>query len=217
MIPDEKKESLLKRPPVKIALFDFFKIGPGPSSSHTIGPMKAGADFISKANALDPRLLEKVHKVDVTLLGSLSATGIGHGTNTAVLAGLLGNSPEKCEPTVLQTLKAEPDKTQYIRLGNKDIPITLSDIIFGPVHHDAPYNNTMRLALKDKDENILYQQEYYSVGGGFIQWKGFVEPERGEPVYPFGTMRELHQRLNETGLTLHALIIANEMSISSLS
>lgn len=100
--------SRLQRPPVETALFDMFKAGPGPSSSHTIGPMKAGADFRRRCAALPDEVLARASAVHVTLLGSLSATGKGHGTDVAVLAGLLGHAPESCPPAVLPGLKAEP-------------------------------------------------------------------------------------------------------------
>lgn len=212
------KDMLSNRPPVETTLFEFFKVGPGPSSSHTIGPMKAGNDFFNRINALPDEIIKKAEHVVVTLLGSLSATGVGHGTDTAVLAGILGNSPDKCQGSVLQDIKKDPDKRYEIRLRDKSISVSLRDIIFGPIKHDAPYNNTMRLTLTDADENTLYEVEYYSVGGGFIQWKGYsgAQEKRGRPVYPYGTMKELHQRLSETGLTIHELILENEMSITGV-
>ena len=90
MTPTHKPLTALHvRPAIETSLFDFFKIGPGPSSSHTIGPMRAGHDFVQRCDALDPDLVRRAARIHVVLLGSLSATGMGHGTNTAVLAGLL--------------------------------------------------------------------------------------------------------------------------------
>ncbi|MBO4368740.1 MAG: L-serine ammonia-lyase [Desulfovibrio sp.] len=207
--------SQLKRPPIETALFDFFKMGPGPSSSHTIGPMKAGADFIERLKA---QSFGSQHpaKIEVTLLGSLSATGKGHGTDVAVLAGLLGNSPDSCPPTLLPSLAAEKDADHTIHIGSKKVHIALNDILFGPVNHDCPYNNTLRIKAIDKRGSTLLEMEYYSVGGGFIQWKGYTEPEHGKPVHPYGTMRELFGCLHETGLSLHELILENEMAITGM-
>ncbi|MBQ9406022.1 MAG: L-serine ammonia-lyase [Desulfovibrio sp.] len=208
--------SRLKRPPVETALFDFFKVGPGPSSSHTIGPMKAGADFAQRCASLPDSVLARVADVHVTLLGSLSATGLGHGTDVAVLAGLLGNAPESCPPTVLPDLKADRASRHAMRIGDRELSVGLDDIEFGPLRHDAPYSNTLRMALRDADGKSLFDMEYYSVGGGFIQWKGYTAPERGKPAHPYGTMRELSARLRETGLTLHELILENETAITGM-
>ncbi len=212
-----KKDPFENRAPVETALFDFFKIGPGPSSSHTIGPMRIGIDFLNKLNALPLETLNKASSVKVVLMGSLSATGVGHGTDVAVFAGLLGNSPESCAPTVLQTLRTARDVDYFMPLKNKKLKISLDDIEFGQVIHDRPYNNTMRIFLLDSNGKELFSLEYYSVGGGFIQWDGWSEPKRGKPAYPYGSMRELHKRLEETGLALHELILENEMSITGLS
>ena len=213
----EYKYKIQNRPPVETAIFDFFKVGPGPSSSHTIGPMKAGNDFYNKISALSDEVISKAAAIEVTLLGSLSATGVGHGTDSAVLAGIIGNIPEKCPGSVLQDIKKTPEKKYEIKLKNKSITVSLDCIKFGPVKHDSPYNNTMLIALLDANRNNLFEVEYYSVGGGFIQWKSWKEEERGKPVHPYGTMRELHQRLQETGLTIHELILENEMSITGMS
>ncbi|MBO4336438.1 MAG: L-serine ammonia-lyase [Desulfovibrio sp.] len=205
-----------KHPPVETALFDLFKIGPGPSSSHTIGPMKAGADFAKCCAELPQATLSQATCVHVTLFGSLSATGSGHGTDVAVLAGLLGNTPENCPPTLLPNLKKTPSSRHKMCLGNYEIPVGLADIEFGPLQHSAPYSNTLHIALSDASGKSLFDKEYYSVGGGFLQWKGWTPPERGKPVHPYGTMRELSARLQETGLALHELILENEMAITGM-
>ena len=115
----EYKYKIQNRPPVETAIFDFFKVGPGPSSSHTIGPMKAGNDFYNKISALSDEVISKAAAIEVTLLGSLSATGVGHGTDSAVLAGIIGNIPEKCPGSVLQDIKKTPEKKYEIKLKNK--------------------------------------------------------------------------------------------------
>ena len=206
-----------RRPPIETTLFDFFKIGPGPSSSHTIGPMKAGNDFVACCAALPADELARAAEVRVTLLGSLSATGKGHGTDAAVLAGLLGSRPESCSPEVLPSLRKDPQARHALRLGGREFFLALEDICFGPVQHDAPFSNTLRCSLRDAEDREIFGREYYSVGGGFIQWKGWTPPERGRPVHPYGTMRELHRCLNETGLTLHELILENETAITGMS
>lgn len=204
------------RPPVETTLFDFFKTGPGPSSSHTIGPMKAGADFLGRCCALDDGDIARAASVHVTLLGSLSATGRGHGTDVAVMAGLLGNLPESCPPALLPAILADPYTKRDMVIRGKAIPLSLADMEFGPVHHDAPYSNTLLIDLRDGEGRSILSMEYYSVGGGFIQWKGWTPPELGHPVHPYGTMRELRECLVRTGLTLHDVILENEMAITGM-
>ena len=206
-----------RRPPIETTLFDFFKVGPGPSSSHTIGPMKAGNDFLECCAALPDDTLARASRIRVELLGSLSATGRGHGTDTATLAGLLGHAPERCTPGILPSLAAQPQVRHSIRLRQYEVKLALADIIFGPVLHDAPFSNTLRMSLEDGAGRPLLDREYYSVGGGFLQWKGWTPPERGRPVHPYGTMRELHQQLDATGLTLHELILENETAITGMA
>ena len=205
------------RPAIETSLFDFFKIGPGPSSSHTIGPMRAGHDFVLRCDALDPDLVRRAARIHVVLLGSLSATGMGHGTNTAVLAGLLRTSPETCPAGLLDTLGRDADARHELRIHDVPLQVGLADIEHGPIIHDAPYSNTLRVSLEDAGGRALFSMEYYSVGGGFIQWKGWTPPERGKPVHPYGTMRQLREQLARTGLTLHELILDNESAITGMS
>ncbi len=194
-----------------------FKIGPGPSSSHTIGPMKAGADFCQCLAGLSDDRLVRASNIHVTLYGSLSATGKGHGTDAAVLAGLLGNTPEHCPPAVLPGLQADPEQSHSVTINGRTFKIGLKDIAFGPIQYDSPYSNTLSIELRDAGGKVLFAREYYSVGGGFIQWKGYTEPERGKPVHPYGTMRELSTIVRETGLNLHEIILDNEMAITGMT
>ena len=218
MTPTHKPLTALHvRPAIETSLFDFFKIGPGPSSSHTIGPMRAGHDFVQRCDALDPDLVRRAARIHVVLLGSLSATGMGHGTNTAVLAGLLRTSPETCPAGLLDRLGREADARHELRIHDVLLQVGLADIEHGPIIHDAPYSNTLLVSLEDADGQALFSMEYYSVGGGFIQWKGWTPPERGKPVHPYGTMRQLREQLVKTGLTLHELILDNESSITGMS
>ena len=149
-----------RRPPIETTLFDFFKIGPGPSSSHTIGPMKAGNDFVACCAALPADELARAAEVRVTLLGSLSATGKGHGTDAAVLAGLLGSRPESCSPEVLPSLRKDPQARHALRLGGREFFLALEDICFGPVQHDAPFSNTLRCSLRDAEDREIFGREY---------------------------------------------------------
>ena len=202
--------------PIETTLFDFFKIGPGPSSSHTMGPMKAARDFVTRCGALPPPSLAAARRVRVRLLGSLSATGAGHGTDAAVLAGLMGHEPSQCPAGLLGRLEETPDREHRIRLGDTSLNVSLRDVQHDAVLHDKPYSNTLIFSLQDEHGTLLFDREYYSVGGGFIQWKGWTPPERGKPVHPYATMRQLRLRLQETGLTLHELILENEGAITGV-
>lgn len=200
--------------PIETTLFDFFKTGPGPSSSHTMGPMSAGYDFAQCCTSLAPTLWEQVADVRIHLYGSLSATGKGHGTHAAVLAGLMGHDPAHCPEGFLGRLSETPDREHRVRLGEKSFNISLDQIINDAIVHPFPFSNTLIIRLVDVEGNSLFEKEYYSVGGGFIQWKGWELPKRGAPVHPYGNMRQLRERLHETGLTLHELMLENESAIT---
>ena len=204
----------LTAPPIETTLFDFFKTGPGPSSSHTMGPMKAACDFMRCCAELP--VAARARRVRVRLLGSLSATGAGHGTNAAVLAGLMGHEPSLCPAGLLGRLEAAPDVEYRVRLGEMSFNVCLADISHDAVIHDKPYSNTLLFDLLDGEDACLFHREYYSVGGGFIQWEGWTPPQRGLPAHPYASMRQLRMRLEETGLTLHELILENESAITGM-
>lgn len=203
--------------PIETTLFDFFKTGPGPSSSHTMGPMRAGYDFLQCCNTMDAESMGKVAQLRVHLYGSLSATGWGHGTHAAVLAGLMGHDPAHCPDGFLGRLEATPDREQRITLGGKVFNVSLDQIVNDDIVHPYPYSNTLIIKLLDAQGGLCFEKEYYSVGGGFIQWKGWALPERGKPVHPYGNMRQLRERLHETGLTLHELMLENESAITGMA
>lgn len=201
---------------IDLSVFDLFKVGPGPSSSHTIGPMRAGYDFIQVARALPAELLSRVAGLEVRLFGSLSATGKGHGTDRAVLAGLLGRSPESCPPEFLDELAAHPLVPRSTELGPARLDLSAANVIFDSIEHSYASNNTLviRLLGADASAGALFEREYASIGGGFLLIKGQPEPRRGAPAYPYGTMSELRKQLDDNGLTLHRLILENEMAVT---
>ncbi len=108
---------------ISMSVFDLLKTGPGPSSSHTIAPMKAGFDFAQRIKTLDTNTLSRAKGVRVRLYGSLSATGKGHGTDRAVIAGLMGHAPLTCPPTLLNDLVKFPKESKFLDLGNKKLYI----------------------------------------------------------------------------------------------
>src|SRR5580765_1917491 len=202
--------------PVLTTVDEFYKVGPGPSSSHTIGPMRITYDFYQQAAKLPADKLAKATKLQVHLFGSLSATGKGHGTERAALAGLIGKEPATVDPKFLDGLKDKPDQVFPVKLGNKTIDVSLKDVIYDATKGDFKHPNTMTVKLLAGDE-VLLEQEYYSVGGGFIEWKGYTPPKKNPPKYPFRTMKELRTYADDNKTTIAKIMLANEMSIAGRS
>jgi L-serine dehydratase len=202
--------------PITTSVFDLFKVGPGPSSSHTIGPMKAAFDFRQRLADLSTDLQQQADAIHVHLYGSLSATGKGHGTDRAVVAGLLGWQPETTDPDKLLDLLRDPALVYTIPVGNRTINIGPQQIHFERVRYDSPYHNTMVLRLANGDDT-LFSEEYYSVGGGFIIRKGEPEivPGSLSVPYPYGTMTELKAQLIAHKISLDELMLANEAALTS--
>src|SRR5580765_8102890 len=163
--------------PIVITADEFYKVGPGPSSSHTIGPMRITYDFYQRAAKLPKDQLNSATKLQVNLFGSLSATGKGHGTERACLAGLIGMEPATVDPVFLDGLRDKPDQTFPVKLGDKTINVSLKDVIYDATKGDFKHPNTMTVKLLAGNA-VLLEQEYYSVGGGFIEWKGYTPPKK---------------------------------------
>jgi L-serine dehydratase len=199
--------------PVMTTLDEFYKVGPGPSSSHTIGPMRITYDFYQRCTKLPADKLATATALKVHLFGSLSATGKGHGTERAALAGLVGKEPATVDPLFLDSLRDKPDQTFPVKLGDKTLTVSLKDIVYDATKGDFKHPNTMTCKLMAGDKPLL-EQEYYSVGGGFIEWKGYTPPKKNAPKYPFATMKELRAHADGNKLTLAQVMLANEMSIA---
>lgn len=202
--------------PILTALEEFYKMGPGPSSSHTMGPMRITYDFFQRISRLPADQLKKATGLKVHLYGSLSATGKGHGTDRASLAGLLGKAPATCPPQFLDELAANPDKTYKVTIGPTTLELSLKDIIFDATKGEFYHPNTMTAVLLAGNET-LYELEYYSVGGGFIEWKGYKTPDKGQPRYPFAHARELKKFLIDDKIPLAKILLENEMAITGKS
>ncbi|RZU65983.1 L-serine dehydratase [Microterricola gilva] len=158
-----------------VSALDLFSIGIGPSSSHTVGPMRAARDF---ADRLEPAMLSQVTRLSCMLFGSLGATGIGHGTPDAIVAGLSGLRPEDCDPAAVRgawsTLpKSAVGHGSVLLAGIHPVDIARDDISFAPFTRLPGHPNAMTLHAWGRDESgtehELYQETYYSVGGGFIR------------------------------------------------
>ncbi|GAP51906.1 L-serine ammonia-lyase [Streptomyces azureus] len=198
-----------------ISVFDLFSIGIGPSSSHTVGPMRAARMFARRLR--NEELLAPTAKVRAELYGSLGATGHGHGTPKAVLLGLEGDSPrtvdvESADERV-ETIKADG---RLNLLGEHDIAFSYDDDMVLHRRKALPYHaNGMTLWAYDASGAELLTKTYYSVGGGFVVDEDAVGADRiklDDTVlkYPFRTGDELLRMAGETGLSISALMLENE-------
>jgi L-serine dehydratase len=202
--------------PVMTTVDEFYKVGPGPSSSHTIGPMRITYDFYQRCTKLPADQLAQVTGMKVNLYGSLSATGKGHGTERAALAGIIGKEPATVDPAFLDSLRDNPDQSFPVKLGDKTFNVSLKDVVYDDPKGNFPHPNTMTCKLMAGDK-VLLEQEYYSVGGGFIEWKGYKPPEKGQPKYPYSTMKELLEHADKNKLTVAQVVLANEVAVSGKS
>ena len=193
-----------------ISVFDIFKIGVGPSSSHTMGPMKAAYAFVEGlADCPDP-----VAAVEVTLHGSLAYTGKGHGTDTAIVLGLAGFEPETLDPDGVDRLlrRAGADKRLAVPGIGEFAFDPAADIHFDYAEELPRHTNGMRFVARSGDQRVVADEVYYSIGGGFIV-RG-DEPEAagqdGEPLYAFDSANQLLALADENGLSIADLVYRNE-------
>lgn len=200
---------------IDTSIFDLFKIGPGPSSSHTIGPMKAGYDFLCSINRLNFSRFKKADRIDVFLFGSLSSTGKGHGTDRSVTAGLLGSVPESCDPDFLCNLLNCSEAVYQIKVNDHIIDFTEKNIHFDRDIHSFPYQNTLKICLSFGNET-LFEKEYYSIGGGFLKIKGEKDICCSKPVYKYENMREFKKQIQKHRIGLSQLVMENEQAMSGL-
>ncbi|RUO79056.1 L-serine ammonia-lyase [Pseudidiomarina taiwanensis] len=200
-----------------ISVFDIYKVGIGPSSSHTVGPMRAAYAFLQAAQAAE--LLTQADAVEVELFGSLGQTGKGHGTGKAVILGLLGEQPETVDTEQVDEMLASVEASEQINLLSQHqvgFPRT-GAIIFHRRKTLSRHANAMELRLLAKGKTI-YRDIYYSIGGGFIvRDQDFEETleeaieQSSKPIpYPFDSCAELLAHCNEHGLRISSLMLANE-------
>lgn len=198
-----------------ISVFDLFSIGIGPSSSHTVGPMRAARMFARRLR--NEGLLDSVAAVRAELYGSLGATGHGHGTPKAVLLGLEGASPRTVDVEGADERVEAIKEAGVLRLlGEREIPFSFDDDLVLHRRKALPYHaNGMTIWAFDASGAELLSKTYYSVGGGFVVDEDAVGEDRiklDDTVlkYPFRTGDELLRLTNETGLSISALMLENE-------
>jgi L-serine dehydratase len=200
---------------MSLSVFDLFSIGIGPSSSHTVGPMRAAATF---AQALaDGGLLADTESVEAELFGSLGATGRGHGTPKAVLLGLEGHRPESVDPDAAEQRLAEiRDAGQLWLLGRHPIVFTEDAHLTLHRRKSLPYHsNGMRFRALDRAGAVLSERTYYSVGGGFVVDESAAGADRIKPDetplrYPFTTAAQLLTHAGDANLSISDLMLENE-------
>jgi L-serine dehydratase len=198
-----------------ISVFDIFKIGIGPSSSHTVGPMRAAARFVETLGAR--HLMAHVSRVETILYGSLAWTGHGHATDVAVILGLAGERPESVDPDAVGRIVEDAGKDRMLPLGGRRA-IAFdrdADIVFDRKTPPKGHPNTLSFTAFDESGRALLTQTYFSVGGGFVLAEG-EEATAAAAVavpYPFRNGADLLVIGQRDGLTIPAIILANEAAL----
>ncbi|HZY77512.1 MAG TPA: L-serine ammonia-lyase [Jatrophihabitantaceae bacterium] len=199
---------------MSISVFDLFSIGIGPSSSHTVGPMRAAHTFASGLD--DDGLLNRVERVRVELFGSLGATGHGHGSDRAVILGLLGERPETVDTDTAPERAAAVRASGRVQLlGKQDAALAEDDLVLHRRESLPFHPNGMRYFAYGSDGGLLRERTYYSVGGGFVvdeQAAGAdrIKPDDTAVRYPFRSGAELMAHCRESGLPVSGVMLANE-------
>jgi L-serine dehydratase len=210
---------------VNTSLFELFKIGIGPSSSHTVGPMRAALRFVRELEAAGS--LMQTARVAVDLYGSLALTGLGHGTDWALLLGLMGEAPDAVDPATVGAKIAEVRASHWLMLGGR-VVITFQeedDVRFrrDQMYPDADvvsHPNGMRFRAFDSASSLVKEEVFYSIGGGFIVSEAErVAAKDGSGIsprvvpYPFRSAEQLLRIAAEHGLTIANLVLANECAL----
>ncbi|TBL71818.1 L-serine ammonia-lyase [Obesumbacterium proteus] len=198
-----------------ISVFDMFKIGIGPSSSHTVGPMKAGKQFVD--DLIDKGLLPSVTRISVDVYGSLSLTGKGHHTDIAIIMGLAGNMPDTVDIDSIPGFIRDVEQRQRLLLahGQHEVDFPREGGMNFRSDNLSLHENGMQIHAF-AGEKLLYSKTYYSIGGGFIVDEEHFgkDSEGGVTVpYPFHSAQELLDHCKETGLSISGLVMQNELAL----
>ncbi|WP_448656592.1 L-serine ammonia-lyase, iron-sulfur-dependent, subunit alpha [Microbacterium lacticum] len=208
-----------------VSAFELFSIGVGPSSSHTVGPLRAAGEFARRTVALGVEsggALGPLARITCVLYGSLGATGIGHGTPDAVVAGLQGHEPETVDPALVRGAWTNwTDGDALLVDGAAPIPFARADIEFAPRTRLPGHPNAMTLRALDPAGAVLLEETYYSIGGGFIRRESDVVASDARPravdAFPFrfSNAAELIALCDEHGLTIAEVARRNEEALRS--
>jgi len=199
-----------------VSTFDLFKIGVGPSSSHTVGPMRAACRFATRW-LQETGDLARVARIRAEVYGSLALTGRGHGTDKAVLMGLEGHMPNLIDPDIIPgTLERIRGEKKIRLLGTHEIAFDEKHDLIMNKRQKLPFHtNGMRFTAYDANGDVIATRDYYSVGGGFVVNQDEAAEDRivadtTELPYPFHSGAELLQQCEAHGLTMAGLMFANE-------
>ena len=199
---------------MKTSIFEIFKVGIGPSSSHTVGQMRAARQFTLDLHDRD--LSGRVSRVRVELFGSLALTGHGHQTDRAILLGLSGEQPEKVDPSSIDDKVSKIRREHTIRLLNAvEIPFHENeDLLFLKTQVLPGHSNGMRFSAFDSAGGELYSAVFYSVGGGFIAREGEVSghSELKAPPFPFSSADQLLQIGDQQQMPIWQIVLKNEQT-----
>ena len=198
--------------PDYISALDLFTIGIGPSSSHTVGPMRAALLFAEALKA-NGKLPLTVH-IEIKLFGSLGATGPGHGTSNAIVAGLSGATPEECDPNDVLAAWDRAVSTGKWSVLNHEMAFTQSKFSYQPLIRLPRHSNGLRFTAYASTNEKLLEQTYYSVGGGFVEADHeLYKPQRTEVPYSFESAEELLKICERENKSIADIAHANEVVI----
>ncbi len=203
-----------------ISIFDIYKVGIGPSSSHTVGPMKAAKQFI--AELIEQDVLSRTDRISVDIFGSLSLTGRGHHTDIAIVLGLMGYAPEDVEiekiPQLIEQVKAESmleiQKTDFLPSGHRVAFNWETNLTFHKANLSL-HENGLTIHAWNGEERV-YSNTYYSIGGGFIVDEahfGETANTNADAPFSFNTAAELIANCKEQGLSISTLVLRNEYAM----
>jgi len=207
---------------MNLSIFDLFKIGIGPSSSHTVGPMRAAAFLVEKLKKHG--VFDRIERIQVELFASLASTGRGHNTDRAIVWGLLGETPENIDPSREEELYGEVLQGKHLLLGGqRQIPFSpIEDIVFKPDEHLPFHPNGMRFTVSDSEGRNLYEKVFYSIGGGFIVGAKTARDDQlikntTSVAYPFESAAELLELCRKKRWSIGRLVFENELTWRSVA
>ncbi|MFI5433066.1 L-serine ammonia-lyase [Rhodococcus baikonurensis] len=193
------------------SMSELFSIGIGPSSSHTVGPMRAAASFVTGLR--NAHLLARTSRIQVRLRGSLGATGVGHGSPDAVLAGLRGWSPRDCDPAAVHGLWERSRALHEISVGDHSVTVAYEDITLAPFDPHPDHPNALQFIAIANDGTVAEDRTFLSVGGGFVVTVGQTQSSPPQIPYPYRTFDDLLTLSASRELTIAEIAAANEWAL----
>ena len=202
---------------INSSVLEIFRIGPGPSSSHTIAPMRAAREFVRRCTSLPQAVLDRAVRVSVDLYGSLALTGKGHGTDKAVAAGLLGAEPETCDTDWLHAL-LPPGGGYDIPLGGRQVRLEAESIALRRREANPyRYANAMKFRLLDAGGETVFEDVAYSTGGGAVEYENPRDAdsrEPGEAAYRYRDWATFLRLVDKYGLPPAGIAMENEKAVT---